>query len=359
MLHRLALRVLPSLSLAVTEDQVRKRKRWVMFVPGLLAFGLYRLAKHVVPLSEPMVLLAVSGIVAMLTAAGAYRIGRDLPFSTIVRADRGRRVAWLLGWIGFTYGVQLSLLVLTLLWLVGYDYLKHPDGPAMMAIIIACTAVARDAFEIGHLRRLEASGRPFPTFPDGRALRTLVSEKGAELVPWLVIGVMLCAGVAVIGFTLDRAPVRLLAQLGLVTLAAGSVTLCTYFAGQQRDRGWVGALAGTSGMELLQFWWWPGLAFASTYFLVLAGSGLYLVRVESISAGTGCVIAGLVGGMMALYGYYLGHRRQVEDGILQTVPASVLRCPFVMGILGKSQQFSSQVGVSPAEDAFGKTVSKA
>ena len=39
MLHRMALRVLPSLSLAVTEEAVRKQKRIVMFVPGLVAFG--------------------------------------------------------------------------------------------------------------------------------------------------------------------------------------------------------------------------------------------------------------------------------------------------------------------------------
>ncbi len=78
------------------------------------------------------------------------------------------------GWIGFVYGVQLSLLVLALLWLVGYDYLKHPDGPAMMAIIIACTAVARDAFEIGHVRKMALMGRPFPTFPNGMALRSLL-----------------------------------------------------------------------------------------------------------------------------------------------------------------------------------------
>jgi len=36
----MALRVLPSLSLAVTEDAVRKQKRLVMFVPGLVAFGM-------------------------------------------------------------------------------------------------------------------------------------------------------------------------------------------------------------------------------------------------------------------------------------------------------------------------------
>ena len=65
MLHRMALRVLPSLSLAVTEEAVRKKKRIVMFVPGLIAFGVYRLAKHLVPIAEPLVLLAVSALVAV------------------------------------------------------------------------------------------------------------------------------------------------------------------------------------------------------------------------------------------------------------------------------------------------------
>ena len=76
MLHRMALRVLPSLSLAVTEEAVRKRKRLVMFVPGMVAFGVYRLVKQVVPLTEPLVLLAVSSAVAVGTALAAYRVGR-------------------------------------------------------------------------------------------------------------------------------------------------------------------------------------------------------------------------------------------------------------------------------------------
>lgn len=76
MLHRMALRVLPSLSLAVTEDSVRKQKRIVMFVPGLVAFAVYRLAKLLLPLSEPIVLLMVSGLVALVTALLAYRVGR-------------------------------------------------------------------------------------------------------------------------------------------------------------------------------------------------------------------------------------------------------------------------------------------
>jgi hypothetical protein len=46
-------------------------------------------------------------------------------------------------------------------------------------------------------------------------------------------------------------------------------------------------------------------------------------------------IAGAVAGMMAMYCYYLGHRRHVENQLRQIVPPSLLRCPFVMGILSK------------------------
>ena len=129
MLHRMALRVLPSLSLAVTEDSVRKRKRIVMFVPGLVAFGIYRLVKHVMPLTDPIVLLLISGTVGLVTALVAYRVARSLGWAEILREDGLRLLTWIAGWIGFVYAVQLSLLVLALLWLVGYNYLKHPDGP--------------------------------------------------------------------------------------------------------------------------------------------------------------------------------------------------------------------------------------
>ena len=50
MLHRMALRVLPSLSLAVTEDSVRKQKRIVMFVPGLVAMTRLALTDAIVAL---------------------------------------------------------------------------------------------------------------------------------------------------------------------------------------------------------------------------------------------------------------------------------------------------------------------
>jgi hypothetical protein len=39
---------------------------------------------------------------------------------------------------------------------------------------------------------------------------------------------------------------------------------------------------------------------------------------------------------MALYGYYLGHRRQVEERQGVSLNPALLRCPFVMGIISRS-----------------------
>ena len=63
---------------------------------------------------------------------------------------------------------------------------------------------------------------------------------------------------------------------------------------------------------------------------------------EAADDGVGAVggegVAGLVGGIMPLYCYYLGHRREVENRQPGGVPSALLRCPFVMGILGKSRE---------------------
>ena len=348
MLHRLSLRVLPSLALAVTEDAVRRQKRLVMFVPGLAAFALYRAAKQTVSVGEPMTLLVLSGFISAATAACAYRIGRRLPFGKLAGADGASRLIWVVGWVGFVYGVQLSLLVLALLWLVGYDYGQHPDGPAMMAIIISCTAVARDAFEIGYVRFLQAEGRPFATFPDGRALWKLIGESGWTLARWVLAGLVACGLFAGVMAPLPSAPIRLLAQVAIVTMVAGAVTLLAYFDGRQRNGGWVQAVTSTRWGELLKFWWWPGLAFAATYYLVLIGGLLFPLKQANPALNMLVASAGVVGAVMALYGYYLGYRRNVEDRVREEVPASLLRCPFVMGILGRS-------GIAPAGNAIPQT----
>lgn len=336
MLHRMALRVLPSLALAVTAAPVRKRKRVVMFVPGLAAFAVYRLAKSVLPLSDTVTLLAVSGLVSAAAAFWAYRMGRQASFAHVWREDGLRRLAWLTGWVGFAYGVQLSLMVLALLKLLAnYDFLQHPDGPAMMAIIIACTSVARDAFEIGHVRLLQRQGEPVVTFPDGTRFRDALTARSGTLAGWALLpalgGAVAAVGLGAIHDTMATG----LAQLILVTLCAGSLSVWAYLAGEQRPGGWQSSLHAAGWTEVFRYWWWPGLAFAATYYLSWAGLVWFVAKAEVSGSIARGLIAGAVAGMMAAYCYYLGHRRHVEDQLRQVVPPSLLRCPFVMGILSK------------------------
>ena len=343
MLHRMALRVLPSLSLTVTEDAVRKRKRIVMFVPGLVAFGIYRLAKHLVPLADPLVLLSVSSLVAVVTALLAYRVGRAASWATIAREDGTRLLGWLAGWIGAVYGLQLSLLVLALLWLVGYDYLQHPDGPAMMAIIIACTSVARDAFEIGHVRNIALLGKPVPTFPNGVPLRGMLRDHLAQASPWLMAGLLLGTVAASLGLIAGSQQSEALIQVAAVTLLGGGIALCAYLSGLHPSTPWIETLRRTAPVELLKYWWWPGMAFASTYYLVVLGVLLFMLRQPGVQAGGAVVGGAVVAAMMGLYGYYLGHRRQVEDAQAPQLTEGMLRCPFVMGILGKSANVTAPI----------------
>lgn len=354
MLHRMALRVIPSLSLAVTEETVRKQKRIVMLVPGLIAFGVYRFVKHLVPIADPLVLLTVSSLVAMVTAVLAYRVGRSASWSVIIHQDGARLLSWLAGWIGAVYGVQLSLLVLTLLWIVNYNYLQHPDGPAMMAIIISCTAVARDAFEIGHVRKMSVLGRPFLTFPDGAQFRLLVQRRAWQLGPWVMVGLGMGAMASLSGAAIADVQGAALAQLLTVTILGGGLALCAYFGGLYPSVSWVSILRQTAPGELLKYWWWPGMAFASTYYLVTMGLLLFVAGQPTITLGSAAVMGALVTAMMGLYGYYLGHRRHVEDEQAPQLSSGMLRCPFVMGILGKPVGAAGAAG----ELVFGKTETK-
>ncbi|MBI3603147.1 MAG: hypothetical protein HY205_01685 [Nitrospirae bacterium] len=350
----MTLRVLPRLTLAVTQEAVRKKKRLVMLAPGLAAFAVYRLVKLVDPLVEPVTLLVLSGLVSAATALWAYRVGRAAPLRTLWKEDGARLVGWVVGWTGFAYGVQLSLMVLALLRvLVHYDFLRHPDGPAMMAIIIACTSVARDAFEIGHVRLLQRRGESVLTFPNGVPLRLLFRVHPGPLAQWSGLavcgGMMLALGAA----RVSEAGRTELGQLVAVTLIGGCVALAAYLAGEQRPGGWRARLGTLGWSELFRFWWWPGLAFAATYYLVLVGAVVFLFRLEQTGGLAQGLIAGAVSGIMALYGYYLGYRRQVEDRVQQTVPASLLRCPFVMGILSKGGSPSGKPVVSSVDGVDG------
>lgn len=93
------------------------------------------------------------------------------------------------------------------------------------------------------------------------------------------------------------------------------------------------------------------MAFASTYYLVAMGVVLFVAKQPLIAPEVAAAMGALVAAMMGVYGYYLGHRRDVENEEVPQLSSGMLRCPFVMGILGR--QVSSPQSVE-AELAFQK-----
>ena len=341
MLHRLSLRVLPQLNLLVTDQPVRKRKRLVMLAPGLVAFGIYRLLKDALPLSEPLVLLGLSGCVSALAAIWAYRQGRGLSLQESFRQDGLRKWVWIVGWIGMAYGMQLSLLVLAILQVfVGYDFLLHPEGPALMAMIIPCTSVTRDAFEIGLVQRLSREGTVVPTFPNGDALREWIPQQLAMVMKWG--GLAIFAGIlsSWMLFGLGLGSWQPILQSVLVPVIVASISLLAFFAGEALFEQGEGRRKPHTWLSCLWFWLWPSLTFALTYFLVLIGMASYVFRIEQISQLGFVSIAASTGLLMTLYSLYLGWRKSYEERLV-TIPENIQRCPFVMGMLQQSKAAES------------------
>jgi hypothetical protein len=223
----------------------------------------------------------------------------------------------------------------------------------MMAIIISCTSVARDAFEIGHVRKLAVLGRPFLTFPDGEQLRLLVQRRTSQLGAWAVAGMGIGAIASLSGAAIDDAHNAALVQLLGITVLAGGLALCAYLGGLNPSGSWMQTFRQTTPAELLKYWWWPGMAFASTYYLVAMGLVLFVAREPAITPGVAVVMGAFVAAMMAGYGYYLGYRRYVENEQAPQLSSGLLRCPFVMGILGKQVSVPKNVGVELAFEKNG------
>ena len=333
MLHRLSLRVLPQLNALVTDPPVRKRKRLVMLAPGLVAFGIYHLLKPVLPLSEPLMLLGFSGCISMLAAIWAYRQGHGGTLQESLRQDGIQRWVWLVGWIGLVYSIQLSLLVLAILRVfVGYDFLLHPEGPAMMAIIISCTSVTRDAFEIGHVQRLTHQGIMVPTFPDGEALRRWIPREIPEIVKWGTLAIFMGISGSWLLFRVGPIELQPMIQSLFVPVIVASIGLLSFFGGEAlyaRDKH---ESARRSWLSSLWFWLWPNLTFSATYFLALMGMAAFVFRVEQVSQAGFIAMAACTAMLMALYTLFLGWRKSYEEQLVG-IPESIQRCPFVMGIL--------------------------
>ncbi len=356
MLHRLSLRVLPQLNALVTDPPVRKRKRLVMLVPGLAAFGIYRLLKQVLPLSEPLVLLGFSGCISMLAAIWAYRQGRGGTLQESLRQDGTQRWVWLVGWIGLVYSIQLSLLVLAILQVfVGYDFLLHPEGPAMMAIIISCTSVTRDAFEIGHVQRLMHQGVVVPTFPDGEALRKWIPLEIGAVLKWGALATIMGIVGSWLLFRIGSIELQPMVQSLLVPVIVASIGLMAFFAGEtlyaqdqieRRPKTWLSSL---------WFWMWPSLTFSATYFLVLMGMTAFVFRVEEVSQLGFVAMAACTALLLTVYTLFLGWRKSYEERLV-TIPESLQSCPFVMGILQKSKAAESLPPLADAKIGHGNLV---
>jgi len=349
MLHRLTLRVLPHLNSIVTEPTVRKRKRLVMLAPGLIAFVLYQITKQVLPLSDPFVLLAFSGSLCSLTALWAYRMGRGVSLATSIHEDGKRLWVWLLGWVGFAYGVQLSLLVLALLKLfVAYDFLLHPEGPAMMAIIISCTSVTRDAFEIGVVRLMEQHGQPALTFPDGRGFRRWARIEPTAIGRWAGLAALVAMGSS-LAFTVSlQMGQSQLAQTLFMSVLIACFALVAFFSSESRSGNWLERAKQVGWFQTIRFWIWPCFTFTATYYLVQVGILTFLMGMDGSQLFIQGGVAGITAAMMTSYCYYLGRRKllevQSEAGTLENLES----CPFVMGILSKA-------GIVPEETNKGSS----
>ena len=330
------MRVLPALTVAVTEEAFRKRKRILMVIPGLIAFALYRVLKIMAWHSDIFPLLLAGGLFSTAVALVAYAYGRQGRIRELLHEETARDLAWIGLRVGFLYAVQLSLMVLALLKVASlgtYSFLDHPDGPAMLALIISSTSVFRDAFEIGRLRFLQQQSRPFLTFPDGKALVALLTGR-ADLWVVPVLTATLTVGLAYAGLSLlvPSAQTDLGNLLASGVLAGGAGTLAFLRGLQPEATLWEG-LGRYTWQELLRFFWWPGLTFGWTYYLIILGLTSFILIVPHPPLGGRVFATGSVGGLMYLYCYYLGRSRWQEEQLHATIPASLLRCPFILGVL--------------------------
>lgn len=338
MLHRMTMRVLPALTMAVTEDAFRRRKRILMLFPGLLAYVLYKSLHAMTWHADIAILLFASGLFSSGVALVCYAYGRQRNLTSLVAEDGFSRVVWITGRVGFLYAIQLSLMVLGLLQALSYfwgylSYTVHPAAPAMMALIISCTSVARDAFEIGHLRLLQQQGRPFATLPDGKALwALLISRPDLWAAPVILATIVVGFGYMGLSLLVPQAQTDLgnLAAVGV--LVGGAGTLAFLHGLRPENPVWEGFGEYTL-RELLRFFWWPGLTFAWTYFLIVLGAFHFLFGIPHPPFWGRVFMTAGIGSLMSLYCYYLGRFRWQEEKLHATISPALLRCPFILGVL--------------------------
>jgi hypothetical protein len=337
MLHRMTLRVVPALTVAVTEEGFRRRKRILMLFPGLIAFALYRGLKATAWHDDIVALLLASGLYSSVVALVAYAYGQERRVWELLRDEEPRMLAWIVFRIGFLYAVQLSLMVLALLKVATYSYLDHPDGPALMALIIASTSVSRDAFEIGHVRLLQQRGRPFVTLADNKGLWALLTGRAEVWAPRVAALTLAVAATSLALAVLVPSVTTDLGHLVSLGVLAGLSCTVAFVQGLHPSLTTWDGLTRYSWRELLRFFLWPGMVFGWTYYLIADGAITFLLAVPAPPGWVRLFVTAGIAGLLSLYGFYMGRSRWQEETLHATIPASLLRCPFISSILASKK----------------------
>jgi hypothetical protein len=331
-LHRITLRVLPALTLAVTEKEQRRRKRILMLFPGLVAFIVYRLLQSFDWHSHIVVLLVVTGLYSYAVAIVSYVHGRQSNIAEVVREDGAGWLAWFGFRYGFLYAIQLAFMVLALLKLVSYSYLQHPDGPAMMALIIASTSVARDAFELGYVRLQQHRGGSI-SFPDPRGFWNFVVSHTA-IWGWPALWAASASAIVYIGLAMLFPWAQTdLGQLFIVGLMAGVAATGSYVMALQPTLSLWESVTRCRWRELAKFFLWPGVVFGWTYDLILLGMTSFVLGIPQPPLLWRVTVTVSTATLMVLYCYYLGRCRWQEEKLHAAISPSMLRCPFIAEIL--------------------------
>src|SRR5437879_12602242 len=79
------------------------------------------------------------------------------------------------------------------------------------------------------------------------------------------------------------------------------------------------------------------MAFGWTYYLIAEGAISFLLAVPDPPVWVRLLVTAGTAGLLSLYGYYMGRSRWQEETLHATIPASLLRGPFISSIVSSKQ----------------------
>ena len=125
-------------------------------------------------------------------------------------------------------------------------------------------------------------------------------------------------------------------QILIVSGVVGVLAYAAFLSGQAPNRSWAERMYTLTWWKGLQFWVWPCLTFAMTYYLVAAGIVMFLLQASLLQPVAQILMIESMIVLMAAYFYYLGTRVLIEVEARGEISEGMRRCPFVMDILTKT-----------------------